>query len=96
MSYMLKASDKKIGILELCTGSLKDGTPFYAYVLVKPSYLQMFNHIMLQGNFKMQNHGIVLLWGKGQEPSKELHRKVEALFLNGGIDQELLVELEEQ
>lgn len=71
---------KKMGILVLVSGTLKDGSAHYAYASIPPSKYNAFKKAEAAGSFKLEEYGKILAHGKGKEPSQEVKRRMEDEF----------------
>lgn len=80
----LKSVDDEEGILEILTGIDEDGDICFTYIAVKPSlYLEYQQKVFMQEEIDLDYYGNILYSKKGQYPSAEDQKEVEAKF---GID----------
>lgn len=77
LSTLLKEADEQIGILSLYTGSKMDGTPYYAYALIRPSKYQEYVKKCETGNFRLTDYGDIIVSGNRGEPHEAVRKKIE-------------------
>jgi hypothetical protein len=67
----LRQADEESGIICLSKGTLADGSPYYAYIAVKPSKFAEFHRLSSERKaIDLDDYGEVLAFGKKAEPSE--------------------------
>ncbi len=78
-------------IMLLCRGTRPNGTPFWAYMCVKPSMAQAFKEVRDRGGFNLEDYGTILESGAGTEIPPEVQKRMERDYgINHSYEAELL------
>lgn len=64
-------------VVELVKAHDVNNTPFFAYVLLQKSNLEIFRSGLTAGNIKLADYGVILASGNGHEPSDEIYAEVQ-------------------
>lgn len=84
-------SDASSTLMILCNGVRADGSPFWAYMCIKPNNAKAFREARSHGTMNLEDYGTVLEWGDGIAPSKEVQERMERDFgMNHRFEEELL------
>jgi len=75
--HTLRQADRRMGIVELCSGKTAWGEDFYAYLNVSPSKYEEYKkaHI-IGGAVDLTEYGEVLEAGFGSEPTKQVREQM--------------------
>jgi hypothetical protein len=64
-------------IILLCRAHHTDGSPFWAYMCIKPSMARAFKEARDSGAFNLEDFGTIIEWGEGSDPSPVIKQRME-------------------
>ena len=70
-------ADLMCTIILLCHARHEDGSPFWAYLCIKPSMAKAFQEARDSGTMDIEEFGTVLEWGEGEEVPPETRAHME-------------------
>lgn len=76
----LEEADALTDIILLCRGKRENGNPFWAYLSIKPSKAKAFKEAQMRGNFFLEDHGTILLWGEGDDVPDDIKKEMEQRY----------------
>lgn len=76
----LKRADSDMGMVMLTTGIKSDDTPFYAYIMVPPSKYHAFIKAHRQGNYCLNDFGLILKTEDKEEPPEDVKAFMEEYY----------------
>jgi len=83
-------------LMVLCRGNMSNGTPFWAYMCIKPSRAKMFYDARRQGRLNLEDYGTILEWGEGVEPPDAVKKQMRDKFGMRDDFEDLLLALVEK
>lgn len=82
-------------IMLLCYGTEEDGTPFWAYMCIKPSMAKAFKAARENGSFNLEDYGTILEKGEGMDVPDDVKERMEQDYgINHHYQDELLTAIE--
>lgn len=81
MKHFFREADKKIGIVELCTGQTSLGQNFFAYISILPSKYEQYKQAQSFGQvMDLTEYGEILEAGMGINPPEKIMREMEEKY----------------
>ena len=82
-------------IMILCRGNTPTGSPFWAYMCIKPSMAQAFKEARERGAFALGDFGTLIESGEDIDPPLEIQQRMERDFgMNHHFEQDILNAIE--
>ena len=84
-------------LLVCCKGQRADGTPFWAYMCIKPSMALSFKEARERGSFVLEDYGTIIEWGEGEDAPEAVKQRMALEYgANPDYESQLVESLEKQ